>query len=92
MSKPLTEPQQRVIDIMRSQPRSYGWAPGVLARQLWPDSKGWQKRSRRGSTPAGGALGATMPMKAASMLWRMRGLGLVYEENGLWYYIGGGAR
>jgi hypothetical protein len=42
-----------------------------LAEALWPDSPGWDRRSRRMATPAGGALGATMPMKAASLLWRL---------------------
>lgn len=40
---------------------------------LWPDSEGWDKRSSRGSNRTKqGALGATMPMKAAQVLARLQ--------------------
>lgn len=48
--------------------------PAQIARMLWPDSDGWKRASNRGSTPAGGAMGATMPMKAAVVLRRLREL------------------
>lgn len=83
--KPLTKPQERALRFLFEaseghltdenrndrymQPR--GVAPRQIAYMMWPDSKGWDKRSNRGSTPAGGALGATMPMKAATILWRL---------------------
>lgn len=59
----------------------WGYAvPREVAYALWPNSEGWEKVSRRGSTPAGGARGATMPMKAATLLWRLHGLGLAQNE------------
>lgn len=90
MSEPalhLTEPQVLMLIALRDvcdTPRHPGmpvWAreyatPRELAMIRWPDSPGWKKVSKRGSTPAGGALGATMPMKAATVLWRLAGHGL----------------
>ncbi len=71
----LTAPQRRALQFVNDNPPNV--APRQLAMLMWPDSPGWEKRSRRGSTPAGGALGATMPMKGATMLWRLRDKGLV---------------
>lgn len=68
-------------------------APRAVALALWPDSIGWKKISRRGSTPAGGALGATMPMKAAQLLWRLRDHGFAWQdENYRWSATGSGLR
>jgi hypothetical protein len=58
-----------------------GFAGRGIARILWPDSKGWEKVSRRGSTPAGGAMGATMPMKGARAAWELCRRGLVVVES-----------
>ena len=49
---------------------------------MWPDSPGWQKVSRRYATTSGGAKGATMPMKAAQLLWRLRDLGYARKRTG----------
>lgn len=85
--KPLTKPQARMLRVLADEAdaadalvaekgdslyagRRY-MAPREVAKALWPDSPGWGKRSHRGSTPAGGAMGATMPMKAATLLWRL---------------------
>jgi hypothetical protein len=84
--KQLTAPQARTLAVLRSEGR--GLSARAVARALWPDSPAWNKRTRRGATHAGGALGATMPMKAGALLWRMRSLGLPvwfdYRTN-LWH-------
>lgn len=86
-AKPLTKPQAKMLRILADEADAadamvaekgdslYGgrryMAPREVARAMWPDSPGWDKVSRRGSTPAGGARGATMPMKAATLLHRL---------------------
>lgn len=89
----LTEPQRLMLvalrdacDAKRPDGKPYESAtPMQLARKRWPDSPGWKRVSNRGSTPAGGALGATMPMKAATVLWRLCDLKVV-EHPGLGEY------
>lgn len=84
----LTKPQRLMLEALRDacdqkrpdgQPVGYG-TPRQLAYIRWPDSPGWRKRSNRGSTPAGGALGATMPMKAATVLWKLQRHGLAWTD------------
>ncbi|MBF4459485.1 hypothetical protein [Pseudoclavibacter sp. VKM Ac-2867] len=84
-TKRLTWPQYNALRALRdacdqplgdTQTPAGKATPAQLARILWPDSAGWKRTSRRSSTPAGGALGATMPMKAATVLWRLRTLHL----------------
>lgn len=78
----LTAPQRRALEALVAQtPDDRPTYPREVAMALWPDSPGWSKISRRGSTPAGGALGATMPMKAAALLWRLQRLGLATVEG-----------
>jgi hypothetical protein len=68
----LTYPQARALAVLYNRTHNGGVVyPRELAEALWPDSRGWDRRSRRMATPAGGALGATMPMKAATLLWRL---------------------
>lgn len=55
--------------------------PRALARLMWPDSPAWQKRTASRAQARAGALGATMPMKAATMLWRLRDKGLTEVEG-----------
>lgn len=77
---PLTKPQARTLAFVKAA-GDKGVTPRELARLMWPDSVGWAKRSRRGSTHAGGALGATMPMKGAVLLHRLLRLRLVYHNE-----------
>lgn len=78
----LTRPQALMLAALAKactkdgQPLARKASPRELARARWPDSPGWQRVSNRRSTPAGGALGATMPMKAATVLWRLHTHGL----------------
>lgn len=81
----LTPPQLRALTALRdisdkprgSAGRPRGSAsPREIAHELWPDSPGWTRVSKRGATAAGGALGATMPMKAATLLWRLDAAGV----------------
>jgi len=60
-----------------------GFAGRGLAYILWPDSPGWYKVSRRGSTPAGGAMGATMPMKGARAGWALQAEGYLGVRKSL---------
>jgi len=92
----LTDPQRRLLRVLADEPDERGMSPRSIARALWPDSRGWERRSNRGSTPAGGALGATMPMKAATMLHRLQALGLVSQwgpaglSDSLWWLTDAG--
>lgn len=76
----LTQPQINALRALRdlcdepigTAKRPAGYAsPRSVARLMWPDSVGWTKRTRKygGSDP--GAVGGTMPMKAAAVLWRL---------------------
>lgn len=59
------------------------WAsPRDVARLLWPDSPAWTKRTRRYGTGHNGAMGGTMPMKAATMLHRLAAAGLASDRGG----------
>ena len=98
MTTPLTEPQTRMLRILRSLndrctcgtvsaehgrsctkatgvPRSV--APAQVARASWPDSVGWTRRTRKFGTNDPGAVGGTMPMKAATVLHRLADRGCV---------------
>lgn len=58
-----------------------GFPGRAIARILWPDSEGWKKVSRRHSTPAGGAMGATMPMKGAKAAWNLMREGMMFHTS-----------
>lgn len=60
--------------------------PREVAHRLWPDSPAWEKRTRRYGSNRNGAMGGTMPMNAAKILYRLREQGLVETdwENGWW--------
>lgn len=51
-------------------------SPGQMARLRWPHSEAWRRRTRKFGTNDPGAVGGTMPMKAATVLWRLHGMGL----------------
>lgn len=55
--------------------------PRAIALDLWPDSPGWKKRSRRGAGAGNGAMGAGMPMAAANAMWRLWKLGLAQSHG-----------
>lgn len=79
----LTAAQRRAYDALREvQPVS----PREFARALYPDSPGWNRVTRKfgGNT---GAMGGTMPMIGARMLWKLRDLGLAYPEGSRWRAI-----
>ena len=88
VSKPLTGPQMRALAALRELSDSRGpgfdprpvW-PRELARTLWPDSVGWTKRTRKYGTNDPGAVGGTMPMKAATLLWRLHERGLAWRPD-----------
>lgn len=77
----LTAAQERALRALA--PHDY-LTPAALARILWPDSPAWDRTTR--SRPGfNGAKGGTMPMNAARLLWRLRGMGLAYiEGNARW--------
>jgi hypothetical protein len=52
-------------------------SPRQLAERLWPDSPAWDRRTRRYGANRNGALGGTMPMLAAKLLWRLEAQGYV---------------
>lgn len=76
----LTAPQARMLRILADvQPDDRPMAPREVAHKMWPDSPAWEKRTRRYGANRNGALGGTMPMKAATMLWRLKERGLVWD-------------
>lgn len=73
----LTEPQALMLAALRDATEGGRTAsPRELARLRWPDSIGWTKRTRKFGTNDPGAVGGTMPMKAATVLWRLAERGL----------------
>ncbi len=87
----LTPAQDRAIRLivadMRASSRPdarYSIAPRQLARMLWPDSPAWEKRTRFGATSNQGALGGTMPMNAAKLLWKLNEHRLVFLDDYVW--------
>lgn len=79
--KPLTAPQERALAVLREhQPLS----PKEFALLMWPDSSAWSQRTR-GRDRRSGALGGTMAMKGARMLWTLHDLHLALQDhNGQW--------
>ena len=79
----LTAPQQRGIDILRAAARPM--SPREFAMAMWPTSVGWTKRTRKFGGRDPGAMGGTMPMKGATLLWRLHDLRLARRtDNGRW--------
>lgn len=85
---PLTGPQANALralaDLTETMTRDI--RPRDVAMALWPDSEGWDKRSsRRSNRVKQGALGATMPMKAATLLGRLQERGCAMSDyDGNW--------
>ena len=99
MSITLTPAQDRairaVVADMRASNRpaaSYSIAPRKLAELLWPDSPAWEKRTRFRATSNQGALGGTMPMNAAKLLWKLREHRLVVQDDYVWRLLPAGER
>lgn len=73
----LTDPQMRALQFLVElsgtveNPRTV--MPRQLALHLWPDSPTWKRRNRNG------AMGGTMPMKAATLLWKLKDHGYAYR-------------
>lgn len=85
----LTAPQQRGLDILRAA--DHPMSPREFALAMWPDSPAWEKRTRKFGGRDPGAIGGTMPMKGASLLWRLYDLGLASTLDGRWTARGGAA-
>lgn len=94
MIEPLTTPQRNALEVLArladADPTrgERSVAPKALALALWPDSEAWTKRNRgRRTGTISGAVGGTMPMKAAALLWRLHERGLAQmpdREHDLW--------
>lgn len=66
-------------------------SPRQIAHALWPDSPAWERRTNmRGGR--NGAVGGTMPMKAATLLWRLADRGLASQDDGGWRLTDAGLR
>lgn len=90
MRGPLTRPQVNALRALRdlcdepmgTAERPAGYAsPRSVARVMWPDSVGWTKRTRKYGGNDPGAVGGTMPMKAAAVLWRLHPEFATCERN-----------
>lgn len=80
----LTVPRRRALQVLADQAEPM--APRDVAMALWPDSPAWDRRTRgqRGANRAG-AMGGTMPMIAAKLLWRLAGDGYASQRGrGQW--------
>lgn len=87
----LTDPQMRALQAVydlsgEARGRCDMVAPRQVAEKLWPDSPAWDRRTRRHSGAGSGAKGATMPMKAAKLLWVLHRRGFVehHQKYSLW--------
>ncbi len=80
-TRPLTGPQRKMLGIVvaRQDARSLTSAR-FIAKDMWPDSPAWSQRTR-GRNGRNGAVGGTMPMKAATVLWRLHERGLVDYDD-----------
>ncbi|AYD87329.1 hypothetical protein SEA_VALENTINIPUFF_27 [Microbacterium phage ValentiniPuff] len=78
---PMTKPQEHAYEVLKEHGPLH---PREFARRMWPDSKAWGLRTRgRNNHP--GAMGGTMPMKGAVMLWKLHDLQLSQRNhNGSW--------
>lgn len=90
MSEPLTAPQRRALELLAGlTDTKAAVSPKDLAMALWPDSEAWTKRNRgRRTGTISGAVGGTMPMKGARLLWALHARGLAMKEDGdrnLWF-------
>jgi hypothetical protein len=86
----LTDPQMRALQAVHDlsgedKGRCEMVSPRQIALALWPDSPAWDKRTRHLNGRYGGK-GATMPMKAGAILWRLEARGLVHlhPKRSLW--------
>lgn len=75
---PVTAPQRRALDALEARGTA---SSRQIAADLWPDSPAWDRRTRGRSGNRNGALGGTMPMKAAQLLWKLQAHGLVRHEQ-----------
>jgi len=91
VSAALTPPQERALRYLAAAeeyeyPEGSGRArrrpthPREVALHLWPDSPAWGRRTRMYGG-RNGAVGGTMPMKAASVLWRLFRHGLADKPD-----------
>lgn len=71
---PLSAARRRALTIVAENPRI---GATVFARLMWPTSKGHTTRSHRHATPAGGAVGAGIKMRAGVFLNRLADDGLL---------------
>lgn len=77
----LTAPQLKALTILASPREGAFVTPREVEHPMSQDVTDWAKRSRRFATAVGGALGATMPMKGATMLWKLRDRGLAQLDG-----------
>lgn len=91
MSTKLTDPQRAMLevayDLTGGHVGSNPFSPRQAAKSRWPDSPAWKRRTNMHSG-RNGAIGGTMPMNAAVILWRLEALGLVttpYDAVSRWY-------
>lgn len=80
--KPLTGPQTNALRALAAA--EHPQSPRAVARALWPLSIGWERRTHMYGGRQG-AVGGTMPMKAATLLWRLEARGCAsYGSDYLW--------
>lgn len=77
----ITDPQRRLLAILAAD--TSGLTPRRIAKQMWPDSPAWNRRTHRRGAGGGGAgtPGGTMPMKAGTMLRRLESDRLVSQYD-----------
>lgn len=87
---PLTPAQDKAVRLLYTEAKRTTWpiemrdfAPRQVAELLWPDSPAWNQCTR-GRNNRSGAMGGTMPMNAAKILWRLRDLGMTQTHSMGW--------
>lgn len=77
----LTDPQAKALTFLREQQPV---SPRQFAQLMWPESPAWRQRTNKRGGRAG-AVGGTMPMQGARMLWSLHRLGLAARnDDGTW--------
>lgn len=87
----LTGPQKAmlevVFDLVGGHAYSNEFSPRQAAKARWPESPAWKRRTHMHGGHQG-AVGGTMPMNAAVILWRLEKHGLVgtsYDVVSRWH-------
>lgn len=78
-AKSISKSERRALTIIFSAGTD-GIRPEAFARQMWPDSRGWQRRTKCGN---GVCIGGGMRLAAGGYLGKLRAKGLILSNNAI---------